>query len=432
MINTLWLYNWNKFSILEAMDKNRQELLQVARKKLASSRYSVEQREQILRTLNLMLEMSLNDEKSEENARATAKLLANVTNHHNLLAIIQQQAAELDALKRISVNLTSSMQLQSVLERVVGEAMGLIQDARDAHIFLYNEGRLNFGASLDFEGKHNVILSLPRPEGLTYTVARTKKTIIVEDIHNHPIFAGAPTEWYGSIVGIPLMMSDAVIGVMNMARWSLGGFTQSELRLLDLLADQAALAIINARLHQSVSNQAMSDTLTGLPNRRALDARLENEVNRSARYNHTFAVLMMDLDGFKLVNDTYGHAVGDVVLQKFSQHLVDVKRSSDFLARYGGDELTMILPETDGPAAQQVADKVKQRMAVFEVNMPDGTKPKLGISGGIAIYPQDASTASNLLRAADEALYNAKKHMRGSFVRTKRFTGELTPPDEKS
>ena len=106
-----------------------------------------------------------------------------------------------------------------------------------------------------------------------------------------------------------------VVGVMNLSRSIIGGFTSSELRLLSLLSDQAAVAISNASLHQMVSKQAMSDIVTGLPNRRALDEHLEQEVLFAQRTNSQFAVIMMDLDGFKAVNDTHGHALGDEVLK---------------------------------------------------------------------------------------------------------------------
>jgi diguanylate cyclase (GGDEF)-like protein len=413
------------------MDKSQQELLQAARRKLEHGQYTPEQREQILRTLDFLLELARSDEKTEENARATAKLLANITNHRNLVAIIQQQVAELDALKRITVNLTSSLQMQVILDAIVNEAMHLIKDARDVHIFLYQDGALRFGASLDSEGKRNVIFSLPRPNGMTYTVVHTRQAVIVEDLRKHPLFVNAPADWIGSIIGLPLMIDENIVGVMNMARWSTGGFIPPELRLLNLLADQAALAINNARLHQAMAYQAMSDSLTGLPNRRALDARLENDVQRAARYNRNFAVLMMDLDGFKAINDTYGHGVGDDILRKYAQFLANAHRSSDFLARYGGDELLMILPEADADTAQLAAEQIKQRLAEFEISLPDGKTTKLSFTGGIAIYPTHAQSASDLLRAADEALYRAKRKERGTFLmaedRSKNSTTSQTP-----
>jgi diguanylate cyclase (GGDEF)-like protein len=159
-----------------------------------------------------------------------------------------------------------------------------------------------------------------------------------------------------------------------------------------------------------------------------LDARLENDVQRAARYNHKFGVLMMDLDGFKAINDTYGHSVGDQVLYQYAQFLAKSQRTSDFLARYGGDELVMILPEADVEAAKLVADHIRERMSGFEVSLPDGTTKNLSITGGIAIYPTHAQSASDLLRAADEALYRAKRKTRGIFLVALDRIGGITTP----
>jgi len=408
------------------MIKSRQELIETARQKLQDSRLSNEQRESLLEMLDLMVEMA--DKDSGGANSSTAKLLANATHHYNLMGIIQQQAAELDALKRITLNLTSNLELQGVFDAVVTEAMRLINDARDAQIFLYHEGQLKFGACLDSKGARNQLFAMPRPDGLTYTVARSKEILVVDDVRVHPLFANTTFEMQGSIAGIPLMMGEMVVGVMNMSRFSVGGFTPAELRLLELLADQAAIAVINARLHLAVSNQAMSDSLTGLPNRRALDARIDNEIQRSTRYSRSFAVLMMDLDGFKAINDTWGHVFGDQVLHDLAQYINESLRSSDFLARYGGDELTMIIPESNMDSATEIGKKIRERIALFEITSPGDTRDKLSVSGGIAIYPRHGRTASDLLRAADAALYRAKKHSRGSFVIARDGTGELEAP----
>ncbi len=119
-------------------------------------------------------------------------------------------------------------------------------------------------------------------------------------------------------------------------------------------------------------------------------------------------------------------------LRDFARFLSEVKRSSDFLARYGGDEMTMILPETDGNAALHLAESITRRMAQFQPLLPDGAHARLGISGGIAIYPNHARTAPDLLRAADEALYRAKRHARGSFLVARGVTGELPPKTGES
>jgi diguanylate cyclase (GGDEF)-like protein len=133
----------------------------------------------------------------------------------------------------------------------------------------------------------------------------------------------------------------------------------------------------------------------------------------------------MDLDGFKFVNDKYGHPVGDRVLRTLFNYLAQGLRTSDFLARYGGDELTLVLHKSDLPATKLVTDKITEKLQEFIFALPDGTKLNIGMSGGIALYPIHGQTSSQLLRAADEALYRSKKHERGSFTIANPPTGQL-------
>jgi len=213
--------------------------------------------------------------------------------------------------------------------------------------------------------------------------------------------------------------------VMNLSRDKTGGFSTSELRLLHMLANQAAVAISNASLHQSISKKAYTDTVTGLPNRRALDEHLEAEIINARRTGFPFAAIMMDLDGFKSVNDTFGHDVGDQVLRVVFNVIASGIRSSDFIARYGGDEITLLLTKSEVQAARLVTEKILENLANFEYKAPDGKSIKLGISGGIALYPTHGRSGSELLRAADAALYEAKKHHRGTFFLAKAATGPL-------
>jgi diguanylate cyclase (GGDEF)-like protein len=348
-----------------------------------------------------------------------------LVNHQALLAILKQQTDELDALKKLSIHLTSSLDLPDVLDAVVSEAVRLIDNARDVNIFLYKNHKLSFGAALDEDGTRNKPWSKPRSTGLTYTVARTGEMMIIENMKEHPLFQNVPAHWVGSIIGLPLKVGNTVVGVMNLSRSTVGSFSLSELRLLSLLSDQAAVAISNASLHQMISRQAYSDPLTGLPNRRALDERLEEEVVSARRNNYSFAVIMMDLDGFKAVNDNYGHTVGDDVLRLVFTEMQRGVRTTDFLARYGGDELTLILSQTDMSSAQVVSEKIVEGMKKIKYRLPDGKRLKIGISGGIALYPIHARSGPDLLRAADAALYHAKKFKRGTFEIARGITGPL-------
>jgi diguanylate cyclase (GGDEF)-like protein len=303
--------------------------------------------------------------------------------------------------------------------------MRLLENARAAHIFLYRNGALEFGSALQSDGNTKSI-AMPRKDGVTYSAAHLGKIIVVESMRSDPLYESAPRDWEGSIISIPLKTNDIVVGVMNLSRYITGGFSDSEQRLLGLLADQAAVAISNATLHQMISRKAYSDTVTGLPNRRALDERLEREIVNARRTEKPFGLVMMDLDGFKHVNDTYGHSLGDQVLRVFFNYMGQGLRSSDFLARYGGDELTLIMSQTNLPSALLVTDKVTEKVKRFFFTGPDNIKIRLGVSGGVAIYPAHGRSAPELLRAADEALYRAKRHQRGTFVVARIGTGPLT------
>lgn len=394
--------------------KTHTGVLREARHRLEQNDIPVDAQERLLELLNLL--MTIMDDTMIQDETFSMHLVDVLADKGNLLMLIQRQAAELDALKRITLNLTSSLDLQAVLDGVVKEAMQLVKDAQDAHIYLFQEEKLVFGASLNKDGEKNVQFSETRPDGLIGTVAREKKTIIVEDMMNHPLYKGVPKTWRGSIVGIPLNMGSRVVGVMNLARTSPGEFNQSEIRLLTLLADQAAIAIVNAHLHAAVGHQARSDVLTKLPNRRALDERLDKAITQSIYSGNPFSVVMMDLDGFKIINDTYGHEVGDEVLRQVATSMEKSLRSTDFLARYGGDEWTLVLTETNLTQAQVVIQKIQNGLRNNPIHLPDGKITYIGISGGVALYPLHADTAPGLIRAADEALYRAKKSSRGQFL----------------
>ena len=356
----------------------------------------------------------------------TEDLARQLIDQRSLLLMLKQQTDELDALKKLSINLTSSLELPDVLDAVVTEAMRLVNNTRDVNIFLFKNHKLSFGAALDADGTRNKLWSKPRSNGLTYSVARSGQTILVENVREHPLFQNITEIWSGSIIGMPLKVGDTVVGVMNLSRSKQGPFSPAELRLLGLLADQAAVAISNASLHQLISRQAYSDTLTGLPNRRALDERLEEEVMAARRSNYSFAVIMMDLDGFKDVNDTYGHSTGDDVLRLIFGQMARGVRNTDFLARYGGDELTLILSQSDLSSAQIVAEKIVEGMKQIKHKLPDGKRLNLSVSGGIALYPIHGRTGSDLLRAADAALYQAKKYSRGTFQVARGVTAPLS------
>ncbi|MCA2001811.1 MAG: sensor domain-containing diguanylate cyclase [Chloroflexi bacterium] len=382
-----------------------------------------EEKKGILKLIQILVEIS--DASPRPESGETKLQTHEIVSRHSLMALVKQQAEELNALRNLSLNLTSSLDLQTVLDAVVTEAMRLVKYTRSVYIFLYSHGKLTFGAARHDGGFQDEKISQFQAEQLAYQVAAGGEKVVIEDMSSHPLYQAQGGS--GSVIGVPLKFSNSIVGVMNLSRFTAGGFTRAELRLISLLADQAAVAISNASLHKMVAEQANTDILTGLPNRRALEDRLQEEIRYAKRMKSQFSVVMMDLDGFKAINDQYGHAVGDEVLNAVSAHLAAHVRPTDFLARYGGDELTLLIREAGLESAAVVTNKLINLMKDFEFPYPGKAKNKLGITAGIAVYPIHAQNAGDLLRAADASLYQGKKHNRGSYVVAKGVMGPLRP-----
>ena len=333
-----------------------------------------------------------------------------------LLSEAERRAEELEAIRQASLSLTASLDQKVVFNSILQSALRLSPDALDAYIFTFDakENMLNFGASLWATRDDGKTFESVRPGGLTATVAKSGEIILVEDVSTHPLYQDSQWVkggWRGSIIGMPLKSGQETVGVMNIAYRRRQEFSEDQLRVLGLLADQAALAIVNSRLHEIVKHQAITDQLTGLHNRRAFDERLDNEIKRSNRYNHKFSMMMIDVDHFKSVNDTYGHLVGDLVLKTVGIKLRSSTRDTDFVARYGGDEFALVLPETTYEQANMLAEKISKVIAGHTISFITDKKTmeiKTGLSIGVATYPTYGMDAESLILEADNAMYREK------------------------
>ncbi|HEV7459764.1 MAG TPA: diguanylate cyclase [Solirubrobacteraceae bacterium] len=210
---------------------------------------------------------------------------------------------------------------------------------------------------------------------------------------------------------------DAVIGLVSVARAS-RPFSDAERELFSYLGRQASVSLENVDLHELVARQAMTDDLTGLFNHRRFQEVVDTEVGRSKRFDQGLGMLMLDLDDFKEINDTYGHQQGDLVLREVARVLEDTSREIDEPARYGGEELAVALPQTDLDGAFNLAERVREGIEALEIPRLDGRGAlKVTASLGVAALPDCASNKQELVAAADAALYEAK---RGGKNRTER------------
>jgi diguanylate cyclase (GGDEF)-like protein len=210
------------------------------------------------------------------------------------------------------------------------------------------------------------------------------------------------------------------VGVLAIARHG-REFTREERELLEYLAGQASVSIENASLHETVQQQAVTDELTGLANARALHAILEREIERGRRFNSPLGLVMLDIDDFKRVNDTYGHQQGDEVLASVAGVLRDLSRDIDAPARYGGEELAVVLPQTDSAGAARLAERMRRAVEAMRVPRVGGGPPlAVTASVGVAVIPDSASDRGSLIAAADAALYRAKRSGKNRVERAER------------
>lgn len=223
------------------------------------------------------------------------------------------------------------------------------------------------------------------------------------------VAAAAEDEGLQSFVALPLWSKDVLHGAMVLASHSHRRFSAEELELLKAIAAEIAVGMENAKLLSKTRELSMTDELTGLYNRRHFYDRLEAEVSRTQRYGHSFALAILDLDGFKQHNDKFGHSSGDAVLKSLAQTLKSALRKMDTAFRYGGDEFAIILPSTDAERASGIVDRIRSEWSRVPKPGNVALETPLGFSAGIAQFPENAETVDGLVFLADTALYRSKK-----------------------
>jgi len=208
-------------------------------------------------------------------------------------------------------------------------------------------------------------------------------------------------------------------GVVSVAR-AAGPFTTADRELFQYLASQASVSIENVDLHETVARESVTDELTGLSNRRRFDEAMELEVERSRRFGGQLGLVMVDIDDFKAVNDTHGHQLGDTVLREVARIVRESSREIDEPARYGGEELAVVLPGTDLAGAHRLAERMRQEIEGLAVEQPNGHGAlHVTASFGVASLPETSEDHQGLVAAADAALYEAKWAGKNRTVRAK-------------
>jgi diguanylate cyclase (GGDEF)-like protein len=250
---------------------------------------------------------------------------------------------------------------------------------------------------------------MPIGQGISGWVAQHKKPIINGDPMAESKHLGDPSRVsvLRSTLSIPLQGRDGVAGVLTLYLKDKQAFTKDHLRMLLAASSKLGLSVENSLQFEKAQDSASTDFLTGLPNARSICAHLDSELSRSERSGQPLAVLLCDLNGFKTVNDNYGHLVGNKLLEEIARNFRTVCREYDLVGRLGGDEFILVLPEFTTTTVKELLPRVQ--LAVEEAGRTVCGKKVVTASVGAAFYPQDGVTAEELLSEADRAMYEAKE-----------------------
>ena len=332
-----------------------------------------------------------------------------------LYAELRASSARGEALRRITAAATSGSDLAAIVPAFAGELVALQPFDRLACGFVNDTG--------------DYLEMVSHPEGTSWGlgsvlpvvgsgpgfVALNNRPVLQKDlVHEHRYLEDMRLleEGLRSYALFPLSSREHAIGVLALGSCQSAAFDDDTLARLQPLADAVALAFENVRLFQKTRELSITDEVTPLYNFRYFHQALERELKLVNRYGSTLSLLFIDLDRFKPINDQYGHLRGSRTLREVGFLIRAAVRETDIPARYGGDEFVVILPQTDGASARILAEKLRRLVEGHTFLQEEGINARLGVSLGLATYPDEANTKEALIRLADKRMYEDKESRR--------------------
>ncbi|HEX7587316.1 MAG TPA: GAF domain-containing protein [Anaerolineae bacterium] len=331
-----------------------------------------------------------------------------------LFAREQRRSKQLALVNELGHRVTSILDIDELaltLVRLIRDKFGY----RYVHLFINDPSKqetlLRAGIGNTLSKLVPGVFTLKFGEGIVGWTAEQGKTIWANDVTKEPRFMYHPavTETRAEIA-VPLLVGTRIVGALDIQSEQTNAFDSTDVATLETLAGQVAVALDNARLYGEVQEQARHDSLTQVYNHGYFLERLNEEIGRAQLDAKPLSLIMLDVDHFKVYNDTYGHVTGDRVLSIIAQTIRAHVHASDLVGRWGGEEFCIALLETDSPGACYIAGRIRETLAETRIEQADGTViPPPTVSQGIAIFPEHGRDGAALVDLADVALYRAKK-----------------------
>jgi diguanylate cyclase (GGDEF)-like protein len=321
---------------------------------------------------------------------------------------LREREEELSVINNSSFVLSSSLDIQEIFGSFIEELKKII-DIEWAAIVLLDENDLCVVALSSVEDSaYQVGERIPLEGTGSGWVVTQKKVFMESDLSQGRYFKTGENFYQRglrTVVYLPLIAKGSAIGSLIITSKRPDAYSQRHIKILEQLTSQIAMPLENSLLYAKAEKKARIDELTGLLNRRSLDEMIDNEISRHSRYGGVFSLAILDLDSFKVFNDTFGHPAGDKLLRQVSNVIKGSIRNADRAFRYGGDEFAVLLPQTTIEAGLQVTERVRKSIAE-EVNSGD---IPVTISIGLASWPDDGIGHTDIIAAADVTLYRAKR-----------------------
>jgi diguanylate cyclase (GGDEF)-like protein len=331
----------------------------------------------------------------------------------NYVEQIKRANREVFALYSLARDFSSEIDLSEILPLFTQKIRELIPFDTSV-VYLLDEGKESASA-VYVEGKNKEAFSSKTVrvgEGATGFVL--KERVPSDGLDPALDFASSEPELeheYRAMASIPLVADDKLLGAISLYSSELSKYEDEHLRLLETVSRIAADAISKSLEHAVTENYALTDPMTGLPNARSLQMHFDKEVKRASRNESSFQLLVLDLDGFKSINDTHGHKAGDKMLKEIGDIIKSQLREYDFLSRYGGDEFVAIVPDTDSTDVMELVRRIEEAVNGFSL-VVDQTVARVGVSVGTACYPIHGETFDQIIVSADKAMYLTKSFHR--------------------
>ncbi|OIP28142.1 hypothetical protein AUK22_04575 [bacterium CG2_30_54_10] len=340
--------------------------------------------------------------------------------------LLERKVFELTTLFEISKKINFASSTQDILKVILEKSVQSLQASRGS-VMLFDEEKGALIVQVAWgEGTEGMTsrIEIKSGEGIAGRAFAEMQPIVFNRIPDDalkPYEAGIPIS-IQSILCVPLILEKRAIGVVNVVNRKEGEFSETDVSLASTVASQVALALEKSRLYEL----AITDGLTKLHVHRYFQLAMANELQRCKRYGTKFALVLFDIDHFKIFNDTYGHQTGDMVLVHTARVLKSTLRSVDLAARYGGEEFTVILPEADEQTGFAAAERIRKAIEAYD--FPGQGKPlKVTISLGISSYPLHGDQKLDLIKKADIALYHSKERGRNTSTIFESSFGENSP-----